>query len=557
MKRTIITLLFITFASGALHAQVNKEIEVVKAYVPQVSKATKPMLKAEIVDTAYIKPDVDYNITPLAINTQLQTKAIKPATVTYWEFNKPAKAQLKVGAGYPLNTLLQGYASSHNASVGYIAGSIDHRGNFSDIESTTGDMVNATQMTNNGEVAAGLYLGGRTLGGKISYDNNLYNNYAFKQISSPKVNHQRVGGALSFGDDFVDLSSFNYKVNAAYSHFFDRESRHNNRLNIGAMAGYRIGLGDATLAAGYQSDNGGNYYNTQETYLTATVEHEVNNWQLRAGLSLDNTTSEIASQKESKTYLLPQISLYSQTKKLISPFVEISSEVERNNFEELSQFNPFVKSGTAAINGAIYNLEGGIEGLNNKSTFGYKLYLGHQIGLDSRFWALNIIEDSGLVATDTYASYFDLELANLNTTSFNLMLDYWPISNLALELDAHYYLYSKTKSSNYLNSRPDYSLSAAASYNLRKVAFGVSGSLMGARSYTMNTYSPLSSVSQSDNAVNLPAAFNLKAYLEYNHNERTSFFIEGSNLCNKNLYPLPLYRGYGAQVTLGVKINFR
>lgn len=113
MKRSaILSLMFIAgmlAVPGVLNAQVEKRVEVSKAYVPSVEHATKLAVRPNMVDTAAIQPEIDYSITPLTLETQLATRPIRPATITYWEFDRPLPFYLKAGAGYPLNSALDLY----------------------------------------------------------------------------------------------------------------------------------------------------------------------------------------------------------------------------------------------------------------------------------------------------------------------------------------------------------------------------------------------------------------------------------------------------------------
>ena len=99
MKRSaILSLMFIAgllAVPGALNAQVEKRVEVSKAYVPSVEHATKLAVRPNMVDTAAIQPEIDYSITPLTIETQLATRPIRPATITYWEFDRPLPFYLR------------------------------------------------------------------------------------------------------------------------------------------------------------------------------------------------------------------------------------------------------------------------------------------------------------------------------------------------------------------------------------------------------------------------------------------------------------------------------
>lgn len=74
MKRSaILSLMFIAgmlAVPGVLNAQVEKRVEVSKAYVPSVEHATKLAVRPNMVDTAAIQPEIDYSITPLTLETQ-------------------------------------------------------------------------------------------------------------------------------------------------------------------------------------------------------------------------------------------------------------------------------------------------------------------------------------------------------------------------------------------------------------------------------------------------------------------------------------------------------
>ncbi len=557
MKKYIFILLIITLSINLLQAQVNREVEVTKAYIPTVEKASKPMLKAFITDTAYINPDVDYSITPLSINTPLQTQPIKPATVTYWEFNRPAKAQVKIGAGLPLNSLLEAYVATHNASVGYLAANINHIGNYSDIENINGEMINAIQALNSGEVAGGLYFGDKTLAANISYDNDWYSRYAYVQSQSPLINYQNIGSAISFGDDFVDLSKLNYNVDVGFDHFLDRAENIDNSLRFGLNIGQSISLGNIVFSGDYERIASNYSYNNSSLSAAVMLNSKVADWQLDLGVKYLYDKSVIAGNEMPHTYLLPHLHIKRATPTMLTPFVEISGSSQQNNFASLTTENPYLLSGKSVESGVEYDLRGGIMGQNRSATFMYKLSAAYNIGINSRYWALCIVDESDTTTTDIYSSYFDVEVANLNTTSLNLYLGYRPFTNLLLSFDGSIYSYNESKYCDYINSKPRYEMSLGVDYTLRKFRMGVKSRLLGDRQFTICNYSPLSIVSRPTSSIDLGPVLDLGVYVDWKYSEKLSIFAEGSNLCNSGLYPFPHYRGYGAQFTVGAKFNFR
>ena len=126
MKRLLLAVVLMTAFPCATMAQVEKQVEVTKAYVPRVEQASKLAIAPDMTDTVQMRPEIDYTVTPLSLETTLVTRPIRPATVTYWEFNRPLPFYLKAGAGYPLNSVLDFYASSQNPSTGYVVGYVNH-----------------------------------------------------------------------------------------------------------------------------------------------------------------------------------------------------------------------------------------------------------------------------------------------------------------------------------------------------------------------------------------------------------------------------------------------
>ncbi|MFI3280482.1 MAG: hypothetical protein R3Y44_00765 [Rikenellaceae bacterium] len=549
MKKLIIISLAIILSTSALQAQVNSEVEVTKSYVPIVVKAQKPMLEASIIDTAYINPEISYSIIPVSIDTQLQTTPIDPATVTYWQFNRPSIAQLKVGAGYPLNSLLHGYISSHNASVGYIAANIDHRGHYSNVENIYGDKVNALQLLNSGTIAGGVYLADRTLEGDVSYTNNTFANYAFEYPDAKNINYQNIAASIKYGDNFIDLSNYNFSVEAGGALFSDYLSNSEATIQIGALLGKSFDVGNIILGANFKMIDDGDYYSNQTIAFSAMLEKIVSNWQLSAGLLYNMDNSDISSTPNH--YFIPKIAIKHALSRSISPFVETGGRVTQNNFSHLLQLNPYVKEGSVAQSSVEYNLAAGLQGQLFSSMFAYKLSAGYKMAQNSLFWGLCVINDD-----DDHYSYFDLDQDQLDTISFNFDMNFKPTNTLSIDFDAHYYLYNEYQSTSYVNSQPNFEATLGAEYRVRNLGVGAKAHFIGERNYSILIYSTPDSNSPTATTTTPPSVVDFSLYADWCASDTFSFFIEGDNLLNEDLFPWPLYRGYGVTVTAGVKIIF-
>ena len=177
MKKMLIVAAFAAVLPQLAAAQVEKQVEVTKAYVPKVESASKLAVQPDMTDTARMRPEIDYTITPLSLRTTLSPRPIRPATVTYWEFNRPLPFYVKAGAGYPLNSVLDFYASSQNPSTGYVIGYVNHEGRYAKIRNDFGVKNPSTRMFNRIGAAAGKYFGKHILEGDLYYDNWMYHRY--------------------------------------------------------------------------------------------------------------------------------------------------------------------------------------------------------------------------------------------------------------------------------------------------------------------------------------------------------------------------------------------
>ena len=80
MKKLLLAALLLAALPRMGAAQVEKQVEVTKAYVPRVGSAAKLPVEPDMTDTTRIRPEIDYTITPLSLQTTLTTHPeIRPA----------------------------------------------------------------------------------------------------------------------------------------------------------------------------------------------------------------------------------------------------------------------------------------------------------------------------------------------------------------------------------------------------------------------------------------------------------------------------------------------
>lgn len=91
--------------------------------------------------------------------------------MTYWEFDRPRPLYLKVGAGAPLNSVLDLYGSDAESRYGYSASATSITPRLGRIRNDFGVRPTSWRMHNRMGAAAGKYLGRRLLEGKLDLTN--------------------------------------------------------------------------------------------------------------------------------------------------------------------------------------------------------------------------------------------------------------------------------------------------------------------------------------------------------------------------------------------------
>ncbi len=561
-------------------AQVEKRVEVTKAYVPKVESALKLAVEPDMTDTTRMRPEIDYTVTPLSLRTTLTTRPIRPATVTYWEFNRPLPFYLKVGAGYPLNSVVDFYATTQNPSTGYVIGYVNHEGSYSKIANEIDAKNNSTRMYNRAGVAAGKYLGRHILEGELSYDNRMYHRYGSYTTVPESVGAVDFGGdgmndygnaalSLRFGDDFQDLSRVNFEVALHGDLFFDHSERPDvgetgRQLNIGAEG--RIAKGfvrsSFSLGIGYDYFGGQQWLSDyRQQLIRASLRYRFAGGVvgLEVGGDYYHDRVEMPGDPEALTetgdYFIPFARLdFNLGTPGLKPFFEADGTVRPNDFRTLTAANPYVAHGTWLDKSSVdYNFRAGLGGTLWSKRFAYRVYAGFSVQDNRLFWA-TLLERSGADGEyETFASTFIPQLGRQTVTSFNGEIEYRPLSSLMFDLGVHGRFYNVE--SDWDNGEASFVGNVGVTYTGRKVSFGVEARMENERRWTTIDYLFSDEISYLP-AFKVPFTVDLRAHFDWRVSHRVTLFVEGSNLVNLRLYDFARYPELGARFVAGIKANF-
>lgn len=592
MKRILFAAALLAALPWSVSAQVEKRVEVTKAYVPSVESASKLAVAPDMTDTVKMRPEIDYTITPLSLQTTLATRPIRPATVTYWEFNRPLPFYLKAGAGYPLNSVLDFYASSQNPGTGYVVGYVNHEGRYAKIRNDFGIRNNSTRMLNRIGAAAGKYFGKHILEGELSYENRMYHRYGM--YVSPDVTAKMAPGALvdygdanvavRFGDDFQDLSRVNFEVAVRGGMFFDHSDRGKNeglspelakvinearQTMLEAHARIARGFGRHRLDAqiGYERQDGQKAigeYNRQ--LIHAALRYGIEGGVVRLEAGADYYHDKVNS-VEAENYIIPfvRLNLNLGTDGLC-PFFEMDGGVDDNSYRSLTRINPYVVNPMYRTRSSVdYNGRFGIGGSIWRGKFDYRVYAGFSIRDNHLYWAcldkFNAQTGEWVIA----AAPMYPEQARQTVLSFNGEITWRPVSSFRTELGVHGYIYNDDETKLH-NGAPAFDGNLSVHYDGRKISFGAGVYLQSVRKWSCVSLKSLTGeaifngddwgVSAPFNSFEAPFAVDLRVNIDWKVSGRVTLFAEGRNLINRCLYEYPWYPEYGANFTVGVKANF-
>ena len=126
----------------------NREMEVTRAYEPTVSEANKLNVKPNLVDTVKLRPEFSYGITPSPIAYGFEVTPIKAATVDIDLYKRLNPLYAKVALGYPMQSLADVYFNTTGKSKGMFGAYLNHYGSWSKLENGDGIETPASQTFN-------------------------------------------------------------------------------------------------------------------------------------------------------------------------------------------------------------------------------------------------------------------------------------------------------------------------------------------------------------------------------------------------------------------------
>ncbi|MFI3282724.1 MAG: hypothetical protein SNG10_04265 [Rikenellaceae bacterium] len=545
----VITVIFsVTCLSSK--AQVDKQVEVTKSYIPEIETATKLSLEPDMVDTVRINPEIDYSITPSSIQSTLSATLYKPATVTYWEFNRPKQAYVKAGLGYPTSSVADVYISNSNPNTNYIIGYLNHEGQYAKLKNDNNEKLSALNSQNRVGVAAGLLFDKRALEGEFSYDVDAWSRYASQNNVTPRPVYQTLAIGGRYGDDFIDFSRWNFDLDISANHMFNRTGDYNTSIGGGVKFGGNLWGGKLISDVGYDYIVGSGDYANNTLLIGTVYTFNTGSWDWGIGAKYYHDGVSLDEQRGCKNYVTPRFTLTNTNNRSFQPFIDVDGEFHRYNYAALVEENPYTLEGEEmGRNNIEYILRGGIRGALGSGKFSYNIYINYTSSPNALYWSLFEVEHS---TTNEYSNYYTAEQGRLQAFSVNGDFDYRPIGDMKLSFGGSATEYTTSDYVAAVLGREYANVYMGAEYTIRRVRFGATADLKGVSYTTLYRVS----TTTTQETVQIPITLNIKAFAEVTLKNDMVVFMNINNITNSNLYRWMGYREYGVNGMVGVKFQF-
>lgn len=558
MKRFYTICIFAWAASAVLcpahvTAQGSKQVEVTKVYVPQVSDAQKLAVGVDMTDTVRMRPEIDYSITPHMWQTSLKMRDFKPATATYWDYNRSKMFYARLAAGYPLTTAGDLYLTTHNPKVGYAGVYVNHEGDFERRRTALLDerlsMGQSSSMRNRAGVRGGIYAGRRMAEIDIDYRNDMFHRYAV--ASSPRLQYADMGGGIRFGDDFADLSRVNFNVELHGRHWRDcrlAEGEQSKRItSFGASVSLAREWSGSRLDFDIAYDQwigrkALDEYGDRQATVALKYSRSLRRSTLSLGLGYKYDKVKALSPSH---FVMPSVRLaYDKGSAALAPYVELETSVTGNSFASLVELNPYLgfdeRTRWAIVSmpsTRSYCLRAGFTGVAGRGRLAYRAYAGVSFVRDQIFWYNYGLAWFGADSADNIRFVVDAEI------------EYRPIGALTIGGGITYHADNTSTDLRCCDPRIEGEFKIRYKHRRFVVAAGVE--VTGKREWSvMDSSYALSGVFSS------PVTADVSLGLDWLIDSRWTVYVEGRNLADMKLYDWANYYRNSINFQAGVKINF-
>jgi hypothetical protein len=457
---------------------IQREVQVMKAYIPTVQDAEKLNDMPVIKDEMHKKPDFTYSIDGRPVFSTLSVKDLQAATIIGKPAEKPGYGLVRVGAGNynrPYGELFFNNPKGKNSIFGLHG---RHLSSFSKLNLKGGDRVKAPFSENEAEMFLKYMVGKSTLSVNLNVDHDGFRYYGYpgpdtipgflllpvySSMSRPPT-YQDTRQAFTRGGISIDLKNIyaskddpSAGFNFQYYRFGTKTGQREDYLKFEMNLNRPRDLFSLMADAGIEYSNVTNIYASIYELLPVQT-HRGQTWLFfKPAIYIGNETVNLKA--GFKTWIVvglvdkaqfkiaPNVRFnFSPVKEIINIFAGADGNYNHNHYSAIAYQNPFVIP-TLTVNNhhEKYRIYGGFDGkISSKTNF--KLQVDHSAFNDHPFYYLQGFRlAAGTNPLPTYIdNTFRVLYDDMKTLKFNGEITHYVGSKFNLILSANVYKYTLT-----------------------------------------------------------------------------------------------------------------
>ncbi len=520
-------LIAIIVLSISTNAQIDHNVQVVKAYKPSISDAYKMNALPKIADTVRLESVFKYHISPKPISIDFQLEPIRPARLQGEPLTKLYHTYIKLGFGNYLTPMAEIHYNSLRSKKYSLGAYYKHLSSFGKLK-IRGQKVYAGYSNNTLGIYAKKFIKKRqTLYSDIDLSRNVFYYYGYTPYTYEVVSKQKqdldkqhfLSATINTGikNNYMDSLHLSYKTDLNLKHLEDYYKNQENEIQIQTELGKYFNeelqamFLDLTL---YNNDYTDTTLNSAILNVKPQASVVGEEWRIEIGL---NFTADIYKDDVSYHNYPDVLFQYNVIDNYLIPYIGFSGYLQKNSMRNIVAENQFIVPGTYVNN------------TNHKMIFkgGMKGNFTPEITYDFNA-AYSVIENMYFFVNDFDASsnkfnviYDDMEMMHLHGD-----IDYKRTEKLNFILSGDFYQYLMAQEMKAWN-KPDFTASMLTKYNLRnKILLNINLFAVG------NRYTKFIDDNDQPEAVLLDAYFDANLGIEYRYSKILSGFINFNNVAN-------------------------
>jgi hypothetical protein len=287
----ILTLISFVFTLNQVSGQkdstkLNKEVEVIKPYRPNISIANKLNQLPVIEDTTRFTPEFNYSINSRPISSEFKSGPVSIQEIKTAKDKDNGLGYLKAGAGTYNSTYGDFFLNNNKSVNGSYGLRLKHFSSQGTTKLSKGDIVDSPYSNNKGEIYGNQIIGGSTLSGNLSYERDVFRYYGYpdtipiRVFSNPpllgvKQQFQKAKIQVGLKSDDDNKNLLTYKSGLWY-HFFDSKTGQQEKaIGLSANFNYQFEKFKGLLETSYE------HYTTNgllDTTITNPIENKKVGW---------------------------------------------------------------------------------------------------------------------------------------------------------------------------------------------------------------------------------------------------------------------------------------